>query len=153
MLPAIKSEDIEGDRLFDGRDEYLARTDRHSAISLFKIRTANGVVDDIGAMASGFFTDIVSNILCTRINHVHWSSGMATISFACAFNRKNSRAGAGRELNRRLPHLSVTPAYQYHLVLFRQAGATQPFIGRDERHADGTGLKHGNRCRFFTHTD
>ena len=99
----------------------------------FKVRAADGVVDDVGAVAIRLVTDVSGNVGSRGINHLDGGGCMPAEFLARALYRENARPPHGRKLDCRLTHLAVAPEYEDHVPSFDPAGFDQPVVGRDER--------------------
>src|SRR5262249_10182786 len=98
-----------------------------------KVRTTDGVVDDVGAMAVRLVADVTSNVGSRGVNHLDRGGCMPAEFLARALYRENARPPHSRHFDFRLTHLAVAPQYEAHGPCVAPAGFDQPLVGRDKR--------------------
>ena len=129
----------------DRGDQDLPAAQRQRLVRRLEIGIADGVVDDVGALAEVSSRTRAATSVAGSIDHLDRRIGVAFICFGLAHHADDARAAPGRDLHGGLADLAVDAHHEHGFVRLRQAGAAQAFHRRDKGHADAGGLFPGNR--------
>ena len=151
MLAAIELQNVELHDAVDRGDQDLAAAQRQRFVRGLKIGIADGVVDDVGALAAGEFAHARGDIDGGSVDHLDLRVGMSLIRLAPARHADGAGAVPGRDLHGGLPDLAVDAHDQHGIARLRHAGAAQAFHRGDEGNADAGRLLPRNRFRLFDH--
>src|ERR1700733_2509314 len=119
VLAAIEFQDIERHGPLDGGDQDLTPPQRQRSMRRLKIRIADGVEHDVGALAAREFANPRGNIGRGSVDHLDLRGGVAFIGLILARHADHARAVPACDLRYGLPDLAIDAHHQQRLVLVR----------------------------------